>query len=101
MLRNLLALAALLAIATAVVPVAHLNATAYFGRWYQIIGNAASQDTYELGATCVTADYGLISEHNVSGEFLIMMIIRPRTVAAAASLIRCHYIFLQLDHPEV
>ena len=68
MLRNLLALAALLAIAAAVVPVVHLNSTAYFGRWYQMIGDADSQDTIELGSTCVTADYGLIAEHNVSGE---------------------------------
>eukprot|EP00042_Codosiga_hollandica_P029479 m.163442 g.163442 ORF g.163442 m.163442 type:complete len:196 (-) comp53083_c0_seq2:160-747(-) len=58
---------ALTACACALNPVpGNLNATAYLGRWYQMYDNDFSALTYERNAVCVTADYGINSERNIS-----------------------------------
>ncbi|EGD83177.1 hypothetical protein PTSG_03808 [Salpingoeca rosetta] len=46
--------------------VPNLNVTAYLGRWYQIADDFSSAATFEKGAWCVAADYGLRSDGKIS-----------------------------------
>lgn len=46
--------------------VSNLNVTAYLGRWYQIADDFSSAATFEKGAWCVAADYGLRSDGKIS-----------------------------------
>lgn len=43
-----------------------LNVTQFLGRWYQMYGDLITQGTFELGAVCVTATYGLFPNGSVS-----------------------------------
>ena len=65
-MQALLLVVALAAYASAVTPVSSLNAGNYLGRWYQMYGDAFTQDTFGLGSVCATADYGVYAAHNIS-----------------------------------
>ena len=65
-MQALLLVVALAACASAVTPITSLNAGNYLGRWYQMYGDAFTQDTFELGSYCATADYGVYAAHNIS-----------------------------------
>ena len=65
-MQALLVVVALAACAAAVTPVPSLDASNYLGRWYQMYGDAFTQDTFELGSQCSTADYGVYAAHNIS-----------------------------------
>ena len=81
MLRAILAFVSLISAvtaATAPTPVANLNVTNYYGRWFQVYSDIAVIATFENNSYCVTADYapnpnGTISvtnrerNYNVSG----------------------------------
>jgi len=56
-------------------PVASLNVTAYAGRWYQVYASATVKYTFQVGANCVTADYGPVAGR--SDEITVANIVRP------------------------
>mmetsp|Transcript_767 Transcript_767/g.1524 ORF Transcript_767/g.1524 Transcript_767/m.1524 type:complete len:209 (+) Transcript_767:85-711(+) len=56
-------------------PVDHLNATEYLGRWYQVYASATVKYTMELGANCVTADYGAVAGRD--DEITVVNICHP------------------------
>lgn len=47
-------------------PVDELNATQYLGRWYQVYGDYATQQTFENHSFCCTADYGSNANRTIS-----------------------------------
>ena len=49
--------AGLLALTNGLSPVTELNASLYYGRWYQVFSNFATVATFENNSYCVTADY--------------------------------------------
>jgi len=64
-----LCLISVLRLGLAVSPVTELNATQYFGRWYQVYTDYANEKTFENNSFCSTADYapnanGTISVNN-------------------------------------
>lgn len=66
MLRSILTLLSLSAVATQTVPV--VDTEAYLGRWYQAFSDFAVEATFENSSYCVTADYGLYPNGTISVE---------------------------------
>lgn len=55
-------------------PLETINVTAYLGRWFQTHASLTVKWTFELGANCVTADYG---PTDVEGVVTVKNIVRP------------------------
>lgn len=64
-------------------PLQNFNATRYLGHWYEI---RAYPNVFELGGSCVTADYGLNTNGTVSVVNSVVKLGQQSSITGSATI---------------